>query len=54
MDHDGGFIFLGVHMLFEGKFESTCGKEKCHNNLVYIGRDLNCDIIHMSFTACLL
>lgn len=52
-DHDERFIFQGVHMLFEGKFDRTWGKEERRNNLVFIGRDLNRDFLNMGFKACL-
>ncbi len=52
-DHDERFIFQGVHMLFEGKFDRAWGKEERRNNLVFIGRDLNRDFLNMGFKACL-
>ncbi len=53
MDHDERFIFQGVPMLFEGKFDRAWGEEARRNNLVFIGRDLNRDFLHMGFKACL-
>jgi G3E family GTPase len=47
------FVFQGVHMLFEGKFDRAWGKEERRNNLVFIGRNLNRDFLNMGFTACL-
>lgn len=52
-DHDERFIFQGVHMLFEGKFDRAWGKEERRNSLVFIGRDLNRDFLNMGFKACL-
>lgn len=51
--HDKRYIFQGVHMLFEGKFDRGWGKEARRNNLVFIGRNLNRDFLHMGFKACL-
>jgi len=47
------YIIQGVHMLFEGKFDRTWGKEERRNNLVFIGRNLNRDFLNMGFKACL-
>ncbi len=47
------FIFQGVHMLFEGKFDRTWGKEERCNNLVFIGRNLNRELLNVGFKACL-
>lgn len=47
------FVFQGVHMLFEGKFDRAWGKEARRNNLVFIGRNLNRDFLNMGFKACL-
>jgi G3E family GTPase len=52
-DHDKRFIFQGVHMLFEEKFDQTWGKEERRNNLVFIGRNLNRDFLNTGFKACL-
>ena len=53
MDHDERFIFQGVHMLFEGKFDRACGKEEHRINLVFIGRNFDRDFLNMGFKACL-
>ncbi|MCG8338578.1 MAG: GTP-binding protein [Proteobacteria bacterium] len=47
------FIFQGVHMLFEGKFDRTWGKEERCNNLIFIGRNLNRELLNVGFKACL-
>jgi G3E family GTPase len=47
------YVFQGVHMLFEGKFDRAWGKEERCNNLIFIGRDLNRDFFNMGFKACL-
>ncbi len=47
------FVFQGVRMLFEGKFDRAWGKEERRNNLVFIGRDLSRDFLNMGFKACL-
>jgi len=47
------YVFQGVHMLFEGKFDRPWGKEERRNNLVFIGRDLNRDFLNRGFKACL-
>ncbi len=47
------FIFQGVHMLFEGRFDRTWGEEERCNNLVFIGRHLNRELLNVGFKACL-
>ncbi len=52
-DYRERFIFQGVHMLFEGKFDREWGDEERCNNLVFIGRNLNRDFLNLGFKACL-
>ena len=47
------FIFQGVHMLFEGKFDRAWDEEERRNNLVFIGRHLDRDFLNKGFKACL-
>ena len=51
-DHSERFIFQGVHMLFEGKFDRVWEEER-RNNLVFIGRNLDRDFLNKGFKACL-
>ena len=47
------FIFQGVHMLLEGRFDRVWGREERCNNLVFIGRNLNRELLNVGFKACL-
>ncbi len=47
------YVFQGVHMLFEGKFDRAWGEEERRNNLVFIGRNLNRSFLNKGFMACL-
>lgn len=47
------YVFHGVHMVFDGKFDRAWGKEERRNNLVFIGRNLNREFINKGFKACL-
>ncbi|KAI8333913.1 cobalamin synthesis protein P47K [Chlamydoabsidia padenii] len=49
------FIFQGVHMLFDGQQDRPWNDGECRNNrLVFIGKDLDRDIIIDSFKKCLV
>ncbi len=52
-DHNERFIFQGVHMLLEGKFDRAWGTEERQNILVFIGRNLDRDFLNVGFKACL-
>lgn len=47
------FVFQGVHMLFDGRPDRPWGTEKRHNNLIFIGRNLDRVALNASFRACL-
>lgn len=47
------FVFQGVHMLFDGRLDRAWGKDERHNNLIFIGRNLNREQLNEGFRACL-
>ena len=47
------FVFQGVHMLFDGQPERPWGDDPRHNQLVFIGRNLDGDTMKREFEACL-
>ena len=47
------FVFQGVHMLFDGQPERPWGDDPRHNQLVFIGRNLDGDTMRREFEACL-
>ena len=47
------FVFQGVHMLFDGQPERPWGNDPRHNQLVFIGRNLEGDTMKREFEACL-
>ena len=47
------FVFQGVHMLFDGQPERPWGDDPRHNQLVFIGRNLDVDAMKREFEACL-
>jgi G3E family GTPase len=47
------FVFQGVHMLFDGRPDKPWGKEPRHNRLIFIGRNLDRDVLTASFQRCL-
>ncbi|MFO0773180.1 MAG: GTP-binding protein [Nitrospiraceae bacterium] len=52
---DERFVFQGVHMLFDGKADRRWRQdEHRHNQLVFIGRDLNRAQLEEGFRACLV
>ncbi len=47
------FVFQGVHMLFDGQADRPWGNEPRHNQLVFIGRNLDGNAMKREFEACL-
>jgi len=47
------FVFQGVHMLFDGQPDRPWGNEPRHNQLVFIGRNLDGNTMKREFEACL-
>ena len=47
------FVFQGVHMLFDGQADRPWGNEPRHNQLVFIGRNLDGNTMKREFEACL-
>jgi G3E family GTPase len=47
------FVFQGVHMLFDGQADRPWGNEPRHNQLVFIGRNLDENAMKREFEACL-
>ena len=47
------FVFQGVHMLFDGQADRPWGNEPRHNQLVFIGRNLDGNTMRREFEACL-
>ncbi|MEH0021917.1 MAG: GTP-binding protein [Desulfobacter sp.] len=52
-NHRERFIFQGVHMLFQGKFDRVWDQEQRWNNLVFIGRNLDRDFLNKGLKTCL-
>ncbi|MBM3757338.1 MAG: GTP-binding protein [Acidobacteria bacterium] len=50
---DSRFVFQGVHMLFDGRADRPWGSEPRHNSLIFIGRNLNRELLVEGFRACL-
>ena len=48
------FVFQGVHMLFDGQPNKPWGDETRHNQLVFIGRNLDEQEMREGFEACLM
>ena len=53
-DRPERFIFQGIHTLIDGDFGRPWGDEKRVNNLVFIGRNLDCEFLNKGFKACLI
>jgi G3E family GTPase len=51
-DEDRRYVFHGVHMMFDGKFERSWGATPRHNSLVFIGRKLDRQEIEAGFESC--
>ena len=47
------FVFQGVHMLFDAKFDRPWGKDARTNTLVFIGKNLDRAALTEGFKACL-
>ena len=52
-DEPARFVFQRVHMLFSGDADREWGDEPRRNKLIFIGRNLNREILVAGFTACL-
>ncbi|MCY3554663.1 MAG: GTP-binding protein [Gemmatimonadetes bacterium] len=48
------FVFQGVHMLFDGQPDREWGDDPRHNQLVFIGRNLDEQDMRQGFNACLV
>ena len=48
------FVFQGVHMLFDGQPDREWGDDPRHNQLVFIGRNLDEQDMRQEFNACLV
>ncbi len=48
------FVFQGVHMLFDGQPQKKWGNEPRHNQLVFIGRNLDRKELTEGFKKCLV
>ena len=48
------FVFQGVHMLFDGQPERPWGDTPRRNQLVFIGRNLDQQLMRQGFEACLV
>ena len=51
-DEDRRYVFHGVHMMFDGKFERPWGSTPRNNSLVFIGRKLDRQEIEAGFESC--
>jgi G3E family GTPase len=51
-DEDRRYVFHGVHMMFDGKFERPWGSAPRNNSLVFIGRKLDRQEIEAGFESC--
>jgi G3E family GTPase len=47
------FVFQGVHMLFDGSPDRAWKENERHNQLIFIGRNLDRDELNRGFRACL-
>ena len=47
------YVFQGVHMLFSSHPDKPWGDEPRHNQLVFIGRNLDEEAMRQGFEACL-
>jgi G3E family GTPase len=48
------FVFQGVHMLFDGRPDRPWGKQPRKNELIFIGRNLDRELLNAEFAACLV
>jgi len=51
---DNRFVFQGVHMLFDGRPDRPWREEERHNQLIFIGRNLNRNQLTEGFRSCLV
>ncbi len=49
---DRRYVFHGVHMMFDGRFERPWGSTPRHNSLVFIGRKLDRHELEAGFESC--
>ncbi|MBM3762074.1 MAG: GTP-binding protein [Acidobacteria bacterium] len=47
------FVFQGVHMLFDGRPDRPWGDQPRHNQLIFIGRNLDREQLNEGFRRCL-
>jgi len=47
------YVFQGVHMLFDGRLDRPWGMQPRVNKLIFIGRNLDRDLLNAGFNACL-
>ncbi|MAR10797.1 MAG: cobalamin biosynthesis protein CobW [Blastopirellula sp.] len=47
------YVFQGVHMLFDGRIDRPWREGERANSLVFIGRNLNREVLNAGFSACL-
>jgi G3E family GTPase len=50
---DNRFVFQGVHMLFDGRPDRSWRGEERHNQLIFIGRNLDRAELNKGFETCL-
>ncbi|MGB3327871.1 MAG: CobW family GTP-binding protein [Thermomicrobiales bacterium] len=53
-DVEQRYVFQGVHMLFSGGFGEPWGTDAPRNRLVFIGRNLDRELLEHGFRACLV
>jgi G3E family GTPase len=49
---DRRYVFHGVHMMFDGRFERPWGSAPRQNTLVFIGRKLDRHELEAGFESC--
>jgi len=52
-DSPDRFVFQGVHMLFDGQADRPWGCDPRRNQLIFIGRNLNRELLNQGFEKCL-
>jgi G3E family GTPase len=50
---DERFVFQGVHMLFDGREDRAWGSDPRTNKLIFIGRNLDRELLNRGFRKCL-
>ena len=48
------YVFQGVHMLFDGRSDRPWREGERANSLIFIGRNLDRDVLNAGFNACLI